>query len=62
MISSGRSGKWMLTLFLSILLVITLCYPHEVLFMLKFLWDLAVLNVRPFLQELFRNMAKHWPF
>ncbi|HTC22617.1 MAG TPA: hypothetical protein VK859_17305 [bacterium] len=62
MISSGGSGKWVVSIFLSLLLVITLCYPHQVLFMLKFLWDLIVLNVGPFLQELFKNMAKHWPF
>jgi hypothetical protein len=62
MISSGGSGKWVFSVFFAILLVITLCYPHQVLFLLKFLWDLVVLNVRPFFQEIFENMAKHWPF
>jgi hypothetical protein len=62
MISSGGSGKWVFSVFFAILLVVTLCYPQQVLFMLKFLWDLIVLNVHPILKAIFDSMAKHWPF
>lgn len=62
MIASEGSGKWVFSVFFAILLVVTLCYPHQVLFMLKFLWDLLVLNVVPFIHEIIQDITKHWPF
>ncbi len=62
MIASGGSGKWVFSIFFAVLLVITLCYPQQVLFILKFLWDLLVLNFLPSIKELFQNFSKHWPF
>jgi hypothetical protein len=58
MISSPGSGKWVFAVFLSILAAITIGYPHQVFFFLKFVGDLIAINLRP----LTENISKHWPF
>ncbi len=62
MIASEGSGKWVFSIFFAIFLVVTLSYPHKVFLFLKIFWGLIVLNVRPFIQEILQNVAKHWPF
>ena len=52
------SGKWVFAVFAAILLVVTVAYPHEVLFLLKFVWDIIVLNVQP----LWDDLLSHLPF
>jgi|GEM_PF-3250883 hypothetical protein len=46
------SYKWPLAFVISLLVAFGLCYPTESLFILKFLWDLIVINVTPLLQKL----------
>jgi len=59
-VSSGEgSSKWVFTLLFVIILVVTLAYPQRVLFMLKFVWDLIVLDVTPLLENLYHHFFKH---
>lgn len=51
------SGRWVIVMFGVILLVITLCYPQQVLFVLKFIWDLMVLNLQPLLDSLHKVVS-----
>jgi len=55
MISAPGSGKWVFSVFFAILLVVTWCYPHQVYFVLKFVWDLIVINLRPLLESIFKK-------
>lgn len=52
------SGRWVLAIFAAILLVVILCYPDQVLFLLKFIWGIFVLNFQPLIQSL----LQHLPF
>ncbi len=60
MIASEGSWKWVLSIFIAIILVVICCYPHEVLFVLTFIWDLIVLNVRPLIEEITQFISEHW--
>ena len=53
------SGKWVLAIFAAILLAVTTAYPSQVLFVLKFVWDLIVLNVQPVLEDLIKHLPFH---
>ena len=46
------SYKWAFALLGALIIAFALCYPTESLFLLKFLWDLIVINVTPLLQKL----------
>ena len=39
------------------LLLLAVFYPHQVLFVLKFIWDLLVLNVQPLLDSLHKAIS-----
>lgn len=56
--SGYGSSKWVLTIFFVILLVVVLAYPQRALFVLKFIWDLIVLNVGPVLENLYHHFFK----
>ncbi len=45
------SYKGVFAILFATLLVICICYWHQALFILKFLWDLLVINLTPFLQR-----------
>jgi len=34
-----------------ILILLTVFYPHQVFFVLKFIWDLIVLNLQPLIDD-----------
>ena len=51
------SGRWVLIMFGVILLTITIAYPQQVLFVLKFIWDLIVLNLQPLLDSLHKAIS-----
>ncbi len=53
------SGKWVLAVFVAIVLAVTVAYPHEVFFLLKFVWDIIVLNVQPFWDALLKYLPFH---
>lgn len=59
MSSGGGSYKWPLALLISILGVVIVAYPHQVWFMLKFVWDLIVLNVTPVIENIYHHFVKH---
>lgn len=52
------SGKWVLAIFGAIVLAVTVAYPHDVLFLLKFVWGIIVLNIQP----LWDDLLQHLPF
>ena len=49
---SEGSGKAMLAIFIAIILVVVAVYWQNVLFILKAIWDLIVLNLQPLLQKI----------
>lgn len=53
------SGKWVLAILAAILLAVTVAYPHEVLFLLKFIRDIIVLNVQPLWDDLLQHLPFH---
>jgi len=58
--SSGEgSSKWFFALIFSILIVVAVAYPHQVCFVLKFVWDLIVLNVAPVIENIYHHFVKH---
>lgn len=59
---SEGTGKWVLGIFIAIFLAVTACFPQQVLFVFKFLFDLVVLNLKPFFQDLFKTLSQYWPF
>jgi hypothetical protein len=55
---NGGSGKWILAVIAVVLAVIAWCYPSQCLFILRFIRDLIVLNLRPILQAV-QAVFKH---
>ena len=48
MMSTAGSGKWVFAVSIAILLVIGWTFPHQTLFVLKFVKDIVVLNLQAF--------------
>lgn len=46
------SYKWPFAIIASVLLALGFCYWHQTQFILKFLWDLVVINLTPLLEKL----------
>jgi hypothetical protein len=46
------STKGIFAIIGALLLVVAYCYPHEVTFLAKLVWDVIVINVRPVLQSI----------
>jgi hypothetical protein len=51
------SYKWAFAIFFAILVAIGLCYPHQCLFLLKFLWDLVVINLEPVIKAVHEKLG-----
>jgi len=56
------STKGFLVILGIVLIVVAATYWTESLFALRFLWDLLVLNVQPFLAHLGEVLRRIWPF
>jgi hypothetical protein len=56
------SNKGFLVMAGVVLIVVAGVYWTEFLFVLRFLWDLLVLNVQPFLSHLGETLRRVWPF
>jgi len=56
------SNKGFLVMAGVVLIVVAGVYWTEFLFVLRFLWDLLVLNVQPFLLHLGEVLRRVWPF
>ena len=50
------SGKGILAIFIGLFAVVAGCYWHRTLFLLKFLWNLVVIDSRPFWLDLARHL------
>jgi hypothetical protein len=50
--------KAMWAVFAAILIAVAAAYWDKTLFLLRFVWDLIVINIRP----LFQSIHEHWPF
>jgi hypothetical protein len=46
------SGKVVVAIILAVILAISICYWHQTQFLLKFLWDLLVIDTRPVIYNL----------
>jgi hypothetical protein len=49
------SAKGFFAIFLVIVVVVAITYRDQTLFIFRFLWDLLVIHISPFLE----NMSKH---
>ena len=48
MMGTAGSGKWVFAVSIAILLVVGWAFPHQTLFVLKFVRDIVVLNLQAF--------------
>jgi len=55
--STEGSGNWVLAIFFVIFVAACLAYPHQMLFLAQFLWDILLKNLR----DLFDSIFKHTP-
>jgi hypothetical protein len=55
------STKGIFAIIIALLMVVAYCYPHEVTFLAKLVWDVIVINVRPVLQNIADSFHSHTP-
>jgi hypothetical protein len=59
---SEGSGKGIMAIFAAIILVVAIAYWDRTLFILGFLWDLIVIDSRPYRENIAQFISQHWPF
>ncbi len=58
--SDEGTGKAVLGILLAILLAIAIYNWHHTLFVLRFLWDLAVINTHPWIDKAHTFISNHF--
>jgi hypothetical protein len=60
MISRPGSGKWVFAILVAILLVVGWAFPSQTQFVLKFIGDLIVLNLKALYDSLLLAIHQRW--
>lgn len=59
---SEGTGKIMVAMIAAVIIAIAVFYWNQTSFVLRFIWDLIVINTQPLINDIVKEFAKHWPF